>query len=79
MERWLFDWYLASLLLNCFCDNNYLNTGLKRSRYFVALISRSGLAKVRDELQDHTYDNVLLEYETALKVRVLLVNVLLFV
>jgi hypothetical protein len=42
--------------------------GLRNSRCFIALISSAGLAKVRDYYQDHTYDNVLLEYETALKV-----------
>lgn len=45
-------------------------TGLRGSKYFLALISSSALARVRDPVQDHTYDNVLLEYETALKVLV---------
>ena len=44
-------------------------TGLRSSRCFVALISRAGLARVRDPAQSHKYDNVLLEYETALNVR----------
>jgi hypothetical protein len=43
-------------------------TGLKRSNYFVAIISKSGLARVRDTAQDHASDNVLLEYETAIKI-----------
>ncbi len=42
--------------------------GLKGSLVFIALISRNALEKVRDFRADHTYDNVLLEYETALKV-----------
>jgi TIR domain/SAM domain (Sterile alpha motif) len=43
-------------------------TGLRGSKYFLALISSAALARVRDSAQDHTWDNVLLEYETALKV-----------
>ncbi len=43
--------------------------GLRNSNKFVALISSAALEKVRDENQDHTHDNVLLEYEMALKVR----------
>lgn len=43
--------------------------GLRNSRSFIALISSAALARVRDTSQDHTFDNVLLEYETALKVR----------
>lgn len=42
--------------------------GLKNSKCFVALISRKALERVRDKTSDHTYDNVLLEYETALNV-----------
>jgi len=45
----------------------FLN-GLKRSNYFVAVISKSGLSKVRDPAQDHSGDNVLLEYETAINI-----------
>lgn len=43
-------------------------TGLTSSKCFVALISRAGLTQVRNFATDHTYDNVLLEYETALNV-----------
>ena len=42
--------------------------GLKRSRKFVALISVAGLGQIKNPAADHTKDNVLLEYETALKV-----------
>ena len=49
--------------------DGFLN-GLMNSRVFIALISSGALARVRDFKQDHTYDNVLLEYETALKVSV---------
>ena len=42
-------------------------SGLKRSRKFVALISVAGLKQICDFTADHTNDNVLLEYETALK------------
>ena len=45
-----------------------LFAGLKNSKCFVALISRKALDKVRDKQADHTWDNVLLEYETALNV-----------
>ncbi len=44
--------------------------GLKSSRCFVALISSAALEKVRDFKQNHTYDNVLIEFETALSVRI---------
>ena len=50
------------------------NTGLKRSRVFVALISSAALSRVRDTTQDHTFDNVLLEYQTALKVVIIINN-----
>lgn len=40
--------------------------GLKNSSCFVALISSDALAPVRDVYCDHTYDNVLLEYQMAL-------------
>ena len=40
----------------------------KRSRKFVALISVAGLGQIKNPAADHTKDNVLLEYETALKV-----------
>jgi len=43
-------------------------SGLKRSRKFVALISVAGLGQIKNPAADHTKDNVLLEYETALKV-----------
>jgi hypothetical protein len=41
--------------------------GLKRSKYFIAVISREALSPLRRE-GDHSEDNVLLEYETALAV-----------
>ncbi len=46
----------------------FVRIGLKNSKVFVALISRRALDKVRDKTGDHTFDNVLLEYETALNV-----------
>jgi hypothetical protein len=54
-------------LLNAHCGIVAL-LGLKNSKCFVALISRKALDRVRDKGSDHTYDNVLLEYETALNV-----------
>ncbi len=42
--------------------------GLKNSKSFVPLISSAALTDVRDSSRDHTYDNVLLEFETAIKV-----------
>lgn len=70
--------YLKSVNIHAFLDKKCLKNGekwkdgflngLKRSKCFIALISKSALAKVRDAEQDHTYDNVLLEYETALNV-----------
>jgi hypothetical protein len=42
--------------------------GLMQSRCFVPLISSSGLKCVRDIHADHSVDNLLLEFETALKV-----------
>lgn len=42
--------------------------GLRGSLVFVALISKAGLAKARDHTADHRWDNVLLEYETALQI-----------
>lgn len=42
--------------------------GLRNSKCFVALISRKALDRVRDENDSHVWDNVLLEYETALQV-----------
>jgi hypothetical protein len=46
--------------------------GLSNSKYFIAVISRDALTMVRQIGRDHTWDNVLLEYETALKVSVIL-------
>jgi hypothetical protein len=43
--------------------------GLKNSRVFVAVISRAALERPRRSDVDHRYDNVLLEYETALRMR----------
>jgi hypothetical protein len=42
--------------------------GLIKSRFFLPLISRKGLTNIRDPAKDHSHDNVLLEYEIALKV-----------
>ena len=65
--------------INCFLDRKCLKdgepwkagflTGISRSRKFICLMSSSALAKVRDPQADHTFDNVLLEYEMALKIR----------
>jgi hypothetical protein len=44
-------------------------TGLGNSKQFLAVMSRDALAMVRDPARDHKYDNVLLEYETALKIK----------
>lgn len=43
-------------------------TGLRNSRCFVPLISSAALKRTRDPYQDHTFDNLLLEFETALKI-----------
>ena len=42
--------------------------GLQRSETFVAVVSSDGLAPLRDITIDHSGDNVLLEYEIALKI-----------
>ena len=42
--------------------------GLKSSSVFVALVSSDALAPVRDFEKDHTFDNVLLEYQMALEI-----------
>ena len=65
--------------INCFLDRKCLKdgepwkqgflTGISRSRKFICLMSSSALVKVRDPQADHTFDNVLLEYETALIIR----------
>ena len=70
--------YLKTANVHAFLDKKCLKngekwkdgflSGLKRSKCFVALVSRSALTKVRDAEQNHSYDNVLLEYETALNV-----------
>ena len=69
---------LKSLGVNAFWDKMCLTpgmdwkqgflSGLKRSRKFIALVSEAGLKQISDFSADHTYDNVLLEYETALSV-----------
>ena len=43
--------------------------GVTKSHFFIALISRDALAPARKLKADHTYDNVLYEYEIALKIR----------
>ncbi len=45
----------------------FLN-GIKSSRFFVPLVSTGALEWVRNYTSDHAHDNVLLEYETALKI-----------
>lgn len=42
--------------------------GLVNSRKFVAIVSTEGLTQVRNPYVDHTHDNVLLEYQTALQI-----------
>lgn len=71
--------YLKTKGIHAFLDKKCLKngekwkdgflTGLKNSKCFVAVISRRALDRVRDESDNHTWDNVLLEYETALAVR----------
>ena len=41
--------------------------GLKGSKCFISLISRKALESCRDKSRNHTWDNVLLEIETALR------------
>jgi len=43
--------------------------GLRNSRQFVALISSDALSQVRNFEVDHSYDNVLIEYQAALKIK----------
>ena len=45
----------------------FLN-GLRNSSFFVPLISSPGLAPARDDTKDHSYDNVLIEYQLALHI-----------
>ena len=47
----------------------FLN-GLRNSKFFVPVISEAALSRVRDATEDHTYDNVLIEYQAALQVMV---------
>lgn len=71
--------YLKSYNINAFLDKKCLKngenwkdgflSGLKRSKCFVALVSKKALNIVRDETVDHSTDNVLLEYETALLIK----------
>ena len=42
--------------------------GLKNSSFFVPLISSPGLAPAKDDTKDHSYDNVLIEYQLALHI-----------
>lgn len=53
--------------------------GLKNSKCFVAVISRRALDRVRDEAENHMWDNVLLEYETALNVSLFMRFIILYV
>jgi hypothetical protein len=71
--------YLKTKNIHAFLDKKCLKNGekwkegflngLKNSKCFVALISRKALDQVRNDQCDHTWDNVLLEYEAALTVR----------
>eukprot|EP01033_Poteriospumella_lacustris_P014737 gene14737-10542_t len=70
--------YLKTKNIHAFLDKKCLKngekwkdgflTGLRNSKCFVALISRKALDRVRDENDSHVWDNVLLEYETALQI-----------
>ena len=46
--------------------------GIKKSKYFIPFISKAGIAtkpyNCKDSLRDHSRDNVLIEYETALHI-----------
>ena len=42
--------------------------GLRNSRKFLAIVSSAGLTAVRNPYVNHTHDNVLLEYQTALQI-----------
>lgn len=63
---------VQSKCLTCVAQTTFtffsFNVGLKNSRSFLCLISAAAYEPVRDYRADHTYDNVLLECETALKV-----------
>jgi hypothetical protein len=71
--------YLKTKGISAFLDQKCLKagepwkegflSGLSRSRKFLCLISADALANVRNKAIDHSYDNVLLEYETALMIR----------
>ncbi len=54
---------MSSHGLMCMCS------GLTRSLVFVAIVSSAALDGVRDFRRDHSGDNVLLEYQTAIRVR----------
>ena len=71
--------YLKTKGINAFLDKKCLKagepwkegflSGLSRSRMFLCLISSPALANVRDKTKNHEWDNVLLEYETALLIQ----------
>ena len=71
--------YLKTKGINAFLDKKCLKagepwkegflSGLSRSRMFLCLISSPALANVRDKTKNHEWDNVLLEYETALLIK----------
>ena len=71
--------YLKTKCINAFLDKKCLKagepwkegflSGLSRSRMFLCLISSPALANVRDKTKNHEWDNVLLEYETALLIQ----------
>lgn len=56
-------------LLDCMSWRDGFLEGLRHSRKVICLISRAGLSPVRDPSRDHSIDNVLLEYETALRIK----------
>jgi len=56
-------------LLDCMSWRDGFLEGLRHSRKVICLISRAGLAPIRDPNRDHSIDNVLLEYETALRIK----------
>ena len=74
-QRWK-DGFLKGILQNnlpstLISSITLYSVGLRNSKMFIAVISRNALARVRDVESSHTYDNVLLEYETALNVRLI--------
>lgn len=50
-------------------SNAVLLIDLGRCKYFLPLLSKKGLYRIRDATGDHTYDNLLLEYQVVIEVR----------